>query len=334
VQEAEPHLRQGSTEWADRLGRDLDNIRAAFDFLEDAGDNDAALRLAASAWWFWTVAGQIHEGRRLLERALAGDERPTAARAHALMGLAEFAGGMGDGPTARLRGEEALALLRTLGDSWGVAFTLFGLGFALSLQDDLEAAQPLFAESVRLFDDLDDEHWALQASRRLAFSYQSLGDQGRARTIQEDVLRRARASGDTFIESKSLAALGQYALDSGRPDEAVPLLVEAHEIQSDHRWSLADRYWSAVLVCRFARALALKDRPGPAAELLSCFESLLAETGVLLEAHVASMNEVTLTLIRGRLDEAAIAQAWQRGAGLTYDEAVDLALAHLALTQD
>jgi hypothetical protein len=156
-----------------------------------------------------------------------------------------------------------------------------------------------------------------------------LGDHERARAIQEDVLRRSRASGDTFIESKALSALGQYALDSGRADEAVPLLVEAHRIQSDHRWALADRYWSAVLVCRFARALALKDRPGPAAELLSCFEGLLAETEVLLESHVARMNEVTLTMIRGRLDEAAVMRAWQRGAGLTYDEAMDLALAHL-----
>jgi predicted ATPase/class 3 adenylate cyclase len=329
VTEAEPHLQQGSTDWAARLGRDQDNIRAAYDFLEGAGDNDLALRLVASAWWLWTVAGQIHEGRRLLERALAGDERPTAARAHALMGAAEFAGGMGDEATARLRGEEALALLRTLSDDWAVAFTLFGLGFALSQHDDFEAAHERFAESVRIFDELGDEHWALQASRRLAFSYVELGDHERARAVQEDVLHRARASGDTFIESKALAALGQYALDAGRTDEAVPFLVEAHRVQSVHRWSLADRYWSAVLVCRFARALALRDRPGPAAELVSCFEGLLAETEVLLESHVARMNDVTLTMIREQLDEEAIAQAWQRGAGLTYDQAVDLALAHL-----
>jgi predicted ATPase len=329
VQEADPHLRQESTVWVDRLEREHDNIRAALDFLERMGEHELALALAASAWWLWSLNGHLEEGRRRLESVLAGDRRPTAARAYALVGISDIAGDMGDNATSRARTEEALALFRELGDQWGAAYALLGLGLTYASEDDFVRAQPFFEESVRLFDEIGDEHSALQASRRLAWSHEGLGDFETARMIQEDMLRRARASGDTFIESKALAVLGQYALDAGQVDEAVPLLVEAHRVQRHVYANLPDRYWGAVLLCRFARALALDGRASPAAQLLSCFESILAETGVHLERWLERMNDVTLALIRGRLDEAAIAEAWERGRPLTYDEAVALALDEL-----
>jgi hypothetical protein len=38
------------------------------------------------------------------------------------------------------------------------------------------------------------------------------------------------------------------------------------------------------------------------------------------------MNEQTLAAIRERLDEDAIAEAWEEGSRLTVDDAIDLAL--------
>jgi predicted ATPase/class 3 adenylate cyclase len=331
AQEAEPHLRQESSEWLDRLEPEHDNARAALDHLEATGEHELALLLAAAMWWFWSLSGNVREGRRRLERALAGDERSTATRAYALMGAADLALDTGDKASSRLRGEEALAQFRMLEDQWGAAFSLLILGLISAFEDDWQNAQPRFEESARLFGELADEHWALQAIRRLAWSYEELGDLERARAIQEEMLRRARASSDEFLEAKALSALAQYALDEGRVDDAVlSNLEEAHRIYRGRR-SHHDRYWDAILVCRFARALALEGRAAAAAQLLACFESLVeemrAESGsALVESWVVRMNEVTLTAIRDRLESAAIAEAWKQGRALTADEAVALTL--------
>jgi tetratricopeptide (TPR) repeat protein len=336
AEDAQPHVRDGeeSTEWLDRLESEQDNIREALDYLESAGRHELALRLAAAVWWFWSLRGNLEDGRRRLERALAGNERPTSARAYAILGVSDIALDTGDKNAARLRGEEALALFYALGEKWGVACSLLTLGLTFAFDEDWLEAQPRFAESVRIFGELGDEHWTLQATRRLAWTYEELGDLERAGALQEDILRRARASRDEFLQAKALSALAQYALDEGRVDQAVVSnLQEAHRFYREKR-THENRYWQAVLVCRFARALALKGHATTAAELLGCFEALVEDmrsefaTGQV-ESWVRRMNDKTFAEIRTRLDESSITAALNKGGRHTADEAVALAGEHL-----
>src|SRR2546425_351375 len=76
----------------------------------------------------------------------------------------------GDALTAKLRVEEAFALYCELGDAWCAANSRFLLGHALADQADLERAQQLFAESVRRFTELGDEHYTLLATHGLAWT--------------------------------------------------------------------------------------------------------------------------------------------------------------------
>ena len=72
---------------AARLDAELDNVRAALAWLDEAGEPEAGLRLAAAMFLHWMVRGAYREGRRHLERALArADRAPTTARAMALTG--------------------------------------------------------------------------------------------------------------------------------------------------------------------------------------------------------------------------------------------------------
>jgi predicted ATPase len=328
AEEAEPHLQDEDEEWLDGLEAEHDNVRAMLDHSAATGQRELELRMCAAFWRVWSLRGLLKEGLRRLARALDGDPRPTIARANALTGAFDIAGDEGDYAAARTWGEEALALHLALENDWGIAYVQLGLGLLLNLEDRYAEAVPMLEKSVRGFRELGDEHWEMQASRRLAWAFEALGDVERARGIQEENLRRARENGDVFVEARSLAVLAQYDLDAGRVEPAIPLLVEAHRIQRGRR-GVAYRYQEVILACRLARALALRGEASAAIRLMSCADTAFRELEIgqgNAEPWVVRMNDDTREMVRSSMDEATAAAETEAGRKLTVDEAVDIAL--------
>ena len=322
AEEAYPHLTGSPKAWLDRLEREHDNLRGSLDRLQGWGETQLALRLAGALWKFWNLRGHLTEGSRRLESTLRADERGTVARAMALNGATATALGRGDGATARLHAEEALALHQTLGDAWGVANSLLLLGNVAAEEGELERAYELFDESLHRFRDLGDEHYTLLSTRLLAWMSYDLGDRERARALHEEVVRQARATGNERMQATSLGALGEYALYENRVEEALPMLKEAYGINRD----VGDPYEIVVTLFRLARAVALEGRGANAACLFSSSEALREKTDLSSAYWLADMNEGTLAMIHTQLDEVTFAAAWDEGRTLSADEAVALAL--------
>jgi predicted ATPase len=322
AEEAEPQLRRDSAEWADRLEREHDNLRAALDGGEEAGESEFVLRLAGAASRFWYLKSHLAEGQRRLESALRADERPTAARARALNGAAVMALNIGDTATARLRAEDALALHRTLADAWGAAYATLMIGNAVAESGDVANARPILDASMRLFRELGDELYVLIASVNLAWVTGEAGDLETERALHEENLRRARSLGNRRVEATSLAGLAIFARDEGRLQDAAAMLREAIGIER----VLGNVHGIAVDLGRLASVLALAGRAGEAARLLSSSEALTEKLGADVPWWALRRNAQTLATIRTQLDEAATAEAWERGRALTVDEAVSLAL--------
>ena len=322
AEEAEPSLFADSKEWLARLGREHDNLRAALDRFEASGQTRLALRLAGAVSRFWYMKGHVAEGRRRLENLLAADERPTAARAKALNGAARLALRAGDLAAVRRLAEEALALHRELGDAWGTADSRYLLGAGAASQGDFAGAQHIFEESVQVFRELGDEHYALLATRALAWMCSELGEDDRFRSLHEDNLRRARALSNGRMAARSLASLSGIALREGRVRDALSMLKEAYQLDRDGGY-IGE---IALDLYDFAELLAAQGIAGTAARLLSRGEALREEIGEGLESWAAEMNEKTLTTIRAQLSAAAFDEAWEQGRALAIDEAVALAL--------
>jgi predicted ATPase/DNA-binding SARP family transcriptional activator len=316
---AEPHLRGSPGQWLDVLERDHDNLRAALDRLEAAGEGELLQRLAGALWRFWYLRGYLTEGRRRLERALAADERPTRARAKTLLGATVMALNLRDTGDAVAKAEEARRLHESLGDSWGSAYATFMLGNAAS---EPERARSLYEESVRAFRALGDAHTELLATRHLAWALAALGEHGGARELHEQNLTRARATGNDRIEASSLGALADDALAQHRPEEALGLLRESLAL---HR-RLGDVLDTSVDLCRLAAAAGATGDGELAARLLAAFEALGDEVGGR-RAWVAELNERTLRTLREQLDPDTFAAAWSEGLELGLEGAVGLALA-------
>jgi len=325
AEEAEPYAREVDAGWLDRLDRELDNLRAALDWLELVGETQLVLRLAGALDDLWGSKGHLAEGRRRLEDALAADESPTAARAKALNAAADMAIGDAHVAAVRLRAGEALTLHRQLGNKWGVAGSLYLLGNAAADDRDFEAARDLWGESLQLWREVGDRHYALLATRMLAWAYNELGEPDRAHGLMDDVLSEARAAGNRHLQVHALESFAHDAASEGRVEEAASLLKEAYELNRE----LGDRFRDAIIVCRFARVLAFAGRAETAARLLAAGETLYEEMGASPMGWLQRGNDEALVLIRARLDDDAFAEAWERGRKLTIDEAVALALEEL-----
>ena len=321
AEEAYPNLTGSPKAWLDRLEAEHDNLRAALDRLEASGETQLALRLAGALSRFWQLSGYVVESRRRLESALGTDERPTAARARALIGAGIMAGEGGDLATERLRAEEALALHRALGDAWGTAYSGHLLGYVALEEHDWARARQLFDECVRVFRELGDEHYTMVATFNLAWAYEELEGPANARPLHEDNLRRARALGNERIEALSLAVLAAFARDEGRVQDALVMLKDTLRISRD----LGEPVEIADTLSRLAATLAVAGRGETAAQLLSSSMTTHERAGSK-RFWVADRNEETLTTIRKQLGESVFAEAWEQGKSLTVDEAIALAL--------
>jgi predicted ATPase len=313
-------------EWLAEMEAEHNNLRAALEEFEAVGETQLALRLAGALGRFWFSRGHVTEAWHRLDRVLLVDEAPTAARAKALHVAAMMALTRGDVATGERRDTDALDIYRKLGDAWGVAYCTYGLGHAAVDAADWTMAQQRFDESLRAFRELGDVDMALAATDILGFAYRKLGQRERAQELAECNLVEARAARDEGAEATALGALGLYAVEDGRVEEAVPLLVESTRL-----WRAVAEDWDEVVlnVCSFARALATEGRAEVAAQLLSAAASLHEERGAAPRIWLEPLNEGTLAIIRGQLDPAAFDEAWGQGRSLSLDEAVALALAEI-----
>jgi predicted ATPase/class 3 adenylate cyclase len=320
--EAEKHTQQADPVWLDRLDQEGDNLRAALDRLETLGETQLVLSLAGALIDFWSTKGYFVEGSRRLVAALAADTRPTAARAKALIALADLSVGEADAGRMRARSEEALALYRRLGDTRGIAASLLLLGSADADDQDFAAARDRWEEAERLFHEAGDPFNALFAHRMLAWAYDELGDLERARSIRVEVLAEARAAGYKHLEMHALEAMAHKSAQEGEVGQATEMLAKAYELNRE----LGDQYREAVIVCRFARVLAYAGEAEAATRVLAAGETRYEDFGGRPIGWVRRGNDEALDLIRAKLDEAAFAKACAQGRSLTADEAVRLAL--------
>ena len=318
AEDAEPAASAHSREALERLELEHDNLRAALDWFEASGATNSSLRLAGALAEFWGIKGHLVEGRRRLERILRADERPTAARAKALNKAADLAS---ETATTRDLAEEALTLHRALEDRSGEAWSLVLLGDVAGDDRDWEAARDRWAESARLFREAGDVRNALLATRLLGWAYSELGDDERSRQTYAEALDEARVAGDKHMEAHFLEGLAHLVTGGNGIAEAARMIDEAYRIHVE----IGDVYRIAISVCRFARALAAGGEAAIAAEVLGSGERLLEELGGAFP-WVADINADALARIRAQLDDAAIADARNRGRLLTAEEAVRLAL--------
>jgi len=219
--------------WFRRIEREYANLRAALQWIWEAQDVARGLRLAGALWYFWSVRGDLTEGRAWLERALTaaattdGSAVPAGAHALACEGAAILAYGQNDDARAMTLLERALPLYEQAGDRGGRAAVLGRMGLVALEGGDDARAETLAGESLALRRELGDCGGAANALNTLGVVARRHGAYARAHELLRESLALKRALGDTWGVAYTLNNLGVTAREQGRSEEAHALHEEA-----------------------------------------------------------------------------------------------------------
>ncbi|MDP8909287.1 MAG: tetratricopeptide repeat protein, partial [Chloroflexota bacterium] len=248
-------------------------------------------------------------------------ELPPQVRAGVLNWAAMIATDQADREQALALRETALALYRQLGDTRGIARSLYHLASEATKQGDFERAADLLEEEEALGREamaLDQgAEWsnmavsaALNGLGELAFLS---ADFPRATTLYEESLRLSRAAGNTFLVADALANLGEVWHHRGDLDQATVFYNEALDLfrKLGHEPGVAFVFFGlgrlaltrddAALAARLLTdSLVLLDRIGRRSALAECLESLAGAVSALGDAQLS----VRLLAVGATLREA------------------------------
>ena len=151
---AAPHLFGADRKiWLDRLERDHDNFRAAFDWSIAGGNTE----LGAAFWRFWQMRGHLREGRARMEAILAMPSGANDDRARAVEAAAGIAYWQADMETSQRWYEENLAFFRASADKRKLADALYNTSFPMLVAKiDITKALALVNEALAIFRELGD----------------------------------------------------------------------------------------------------------------------------------------------------------------------------------
>jgi predicted ATPase/Tfp pilus assembly protein PilF len=225
-------------EWARRLERERDNVRAGIRFsLEQAAAGDTAawlpgLKLGAALARFWEIRGYWSEGREHLARLLAlpgAEAEPARAKALHGAGILSFYQGDYGAATALLT--ECLAAPAAAADRNTRAAALNSLGIVALYQGDTAAARGYYEQSLALRRELGDRSGTASTLNNLGMVAQYQGDYPEARTLYGESLALRRELGDTGSVGASLNNLGNVAFLQGDYLAAAALYEESLAIK-------------------------------------------------------------------------------------------------------
>jgi predicted ATPase/class 3 adenylate cyclase len=325
VEEARPQLtREHQGAWIERLEREHDNLRAALDYAEEAGEAELAVRIAAAVWRFWQQRGYLAEARTRVARFFDFPEvlERGRLRAVALGTLGSIVYWQGDYARMGELYEEALGITRELGDRRLLAEALNNASFIPLVGGELRQVKTRLEEALVEAQAAGDR--ILEASIRngLAFQLMLTEDYPAAATAIREVISLHRAAGDRMYLGESLLALAATEFLTGDTAAAAEHMREALLIDREIGYLIG--------ITSSFRPLAVvagrEERHARAAILVGAAGRWRDELGGGPPDHVMGMFGDPEPAAREHLGDEEYERRVGEGRAMSLDEAVAFAL--------
>ncbi len=202
--------------WLAQCDAEIDNLRAALDWLFQTLDLDWSLRLCVALFRFWDMREHLSEGRARIETVLrlCGEER-MRERARLSHFLGALASSQGDYAAAAHSLERGLALYERLGDESGIAASLNALAIVARDRGDYIAAQVNFERSLARWRLLSDRQAIARCLHNLANVAKVRGDYACARSALGEATGIFEELGDYSGAAWSINQQGDIARETG-----------------------------------------------------------------------------------------------------------------------
>ena len=353
-------LAHGQVMWLERLGQEVDNIRAAVSAALAGGNPEVALRIASALLDFWDSRGAYAEvGGWLGEGLRRADAVPVGVRAKASLAAGLAAYHSGDPDQARDLTASSLDLARQAGDARVTSRALSQLAGIAMLEGAFEQTVELAEAGVAAAMEAGDDAMQAFGLNILAIGRYELGDRTEAEALFQQTVALLRAAGDLRDLAILQGNLGGAALLSGEYPRARTLFESALALAEElgDRGRLPSHHQgmgiaalldgsldeaSAHLSAALVGGRQVGDTPTVLSALASVAGLMAArsdgrQAGILRRAaeeasrtHGLALSGADVLVDRRFLDPLRETDEWataeEAGVGMTLDEAVDAAL--------
>jgi tetratricopeptide (TPR) repeat protein len=312
---------------------------------------------------FWELAGFFKEGRLWLKRILeATSGRVSALRAKALLAAAELSSAMSDLEYGQACTAESLHIFHQLGDRRGEVdarlvsaelayfqgnyaglaallnetMAIAGeigyktglakggrlLGRLVSANQEYEQSIQHLVRSTALWRELDQPYQLAVALNALADSLIKNQQYSDAREILQETVEINRSLGYQRGVAHALQNLGEVATELKEFSGARELFHQSLSIRRD----LGLRRGYAYSFEGLAYLAAQENQAARAIRLFAAAQALRLLIGAPLDTDVQEQYTQTLASLRARLGNVSYDIQWSKGAGMSLDQALDLAL--------
>jgi tetratricopeptide (TPR) repeat protein len=346
------------------LEREHDNIRATLAWsLTSPQGVELGSEMLSILFWFWYRRGYFTGGRmwadRLLESPFMQAESPGQMMVLVANGLLAIWQGKQDIALAHV--QKGLAIVQKIEDKQWLALVLMGNGVVLLNMGRDSDAQPLLAQSHKLFKGQNNIPFQAITLVHLGNVELGLGHIEQARTYHEEALGIARLVDENWLIAFALNNLGEVARTQGQYEPARKYYEECESLlrasgdrgdvarlvhnlgyiaQYEEEFELAESQFRKSLAMfrrlgnrrGIAECLAglagLKARQGQTkwgTTMLSAAESVLKITGGSWWPADRVEVERNREMMRSAIGMGEFAKAWENGGTMTLDQAIAFA---------
>ena len=344
---------------------DHDNLRQAYGWLL-AHDREQALALVAQLGTklnFWELGGFFQEGRRWLQHALEATQGSySIERAQALLAAADLSSAISDFEyglqcvrqaqqlfqergdprgevdarlkyceLARLAGkledlegqaEEALRIAEQISYAAGSAQANLVRGTFAYYAGENEAAIHYVLPSIALWRELERPFELAAALNRLAGALSAIHEYAAAQQAYEECMEIYQSLGYRRGLAIAIHNLGGFAFDRGDYARARTLFRDGLRIRRDLGLQRGYAYSFEYI----ADVDEVEKRYERAVQLLAAANTLRVRIGAPVEQINQKENENALTRLRAQLGDVVFELAWAKGATMSTEQAIALAL--------
>ncbi len=315
----------------DRLVGEQENWRAALSWYEtreyEMGENKTteersaeALRLVGALGNLWLLRGYVREGRQWVTQALAraGETGDPVWQARALLVQGNLARYQNDFDATQSSYEQSLALYNTAADAIGSAKACNALGNLAWNRGNLEKAREWYELALATGGEYLD-------GLNQAAMLENLGNYWSQRKQYAEADRHYEKSRSLFHAAGDLRGLGRVAHNQGSAANAAGHLIRALSLLQEGltiQWEREYKIGVAYALEEIANVLRQQSYEERTARLWGAAEALREQLEAPYPAEDREAYLAAVANVQARLGKVRAAEAWQAGRHLSLEEAV------------